>query len=316
MRNVARMFALALLITAPIAARPQSQQAGPDVPWAYSVPDKTQPAREEEGPVHVPGSSKTYTQAQINDLLNPPDWFPDAHGPAPAVIVHGSGAALACGSCHLMSGLGHPQSANLTGLSVAYFLQQMADFKSGARKASGMQGIAAAVSDEDAKKAAEWFASLKPKAWTRVIETDTVPKSYVDTDFMRLPLPDGGTEPLGNRIIELPEDPARATSRDPNSGFVAYVPKGSIAKGKDLAENGIGGLGIGCTSCHGMSLEGMGDAPQLAGITPLYFVREIVAIQNGTRAGNLVKPMKVFVKKATIDEMIAIAAYAASLPRQ
>ncbi len=316
MRNFARMFALALLVAAPIAAEPQSQEAGPDPSWAYPAPDKTQPAREEEGPVHVPGSSKTYTRAQINDLLNAPDWFPDAHEPAPAVIVHGSGAALACGSCHLMSGLGHPQSANLTGLTVAYFQQQMADFKSGARKASGMQGIAAAVSDEDAKKAAEWFASLKPKPWTRVVETDTVPKSYVDADFMRLPLPDGGTEPLGNRIIELPEDPGRATSRDPNSGFVAYVPKGSIAKGKDLVENGIGGLGIGCTSCHGMSLEGMGDAPQLAGITPLYFVREIVDIQNGARAGNLVKPMKVFVKKATIDEMIAMAAYAASLPRQ
>ena len=114
----------------------------------------------------------------------------------------------------------------------------------------------------------------------------------------------------------MPEDPALATSRDPNSGFVAYVPKGSIAKGKDLVGNGIGGLGIGCTSCHGMSLEGMGDAPQLAGITPLYFVREIVDIQNGTRAGTLVKPMKVFVKKATIDDIIAIAAYAASLPRQ
>jgi cytochrome c553 len=314
MRSFPRMFALALLFAAPIAARPRPQQAGPEASWAYPVPDKTQPASEgEEVPVHVPGSTKTYTPAQINDLHNPPDWFPEQHPPAPTVITRGSGAALACGSCHLMSGFGHPQSANLTGLTVAYFVEQMADFKSGARKGAGMPGIAAAISDEDAKKAAEWFASLKVKPWTRVVETDTVAKSYVDADFMRVPLPGGGTEPLGNRIIELPENADLATSRDPNSGFIAYVPKGSIAKGKDLVENGIGGLGVGCTGCHGMSLEGMGDAPKLAGITPLYFVRQIVDIQNGTRAGNKVKTMKVFVNKATVEEIIAMAAYAASL---
>ena len=313
MRNCARISVFVLLFSSPIAAKPRPQQAGPDLSWAYNAPDKTQPAREEEGPVHVPGSNKAYTRAQVNDVMNPPDWIPDAHAPAPTAILHGSGAAIACGSCHLMSGLGHPQSANLTGFTVAYFLQQMADFKSGARKTAAMPGIAAALSDEETKKAAEWFASLKPKPWTRVVESDTAPKSYVDAEFMRVSAPGGGTEPLGERIIEVPEDTARAMSRDPNCGFVAYVPKGSIARGKELVENGIGGIGVGCTSCHGASLEGMGQAPPLAGMTPLYMVRQIVDIQSGARAGNLVKPMIVFVKKATVADMIAIAAYAASL---
>jgi cytochrome c553 len=313
MRNFARMFVLVLFMAAPIAA--QSQQAGPDLSWAFPEPDKDQPARE-EGPVHVPGSTKTYTPAQIDDFLNAPDWFPDEHGPLPSVILQGSGAVFACGSCHLLSGLGHPESANLTGLSVAYFLNQLADYKSGARKSVRMPEISAALSDEDAKKAAEWFASLKPKPWTRVVETDTVPKTYVNGGRMRLPLPGGDTEPLGNRIIELPEDPARATSRDPHSGFVAYVPKGSIAKGKDLAERGIKGSGMGCITCHGPSLEGVDDVPRLAGISPTYIVRQIVSFQTGTRAGAMAPMMKMVVSKATIDDLISIAAYAASQPQK
>lgn len=308
------MLALALFLVTPIGAEPQQQQGGPDLSWAFPVPDKVQPARE-EGPIHVPGSTKTYTPAQIDDFLNPPDWFPDEHGPLPSVIQHGSGAVLACGACHLMSGLGHPESANLTGLSVDYFLRQLSDYKSGARKTLHMPEISAALSDEDAKKAAEWFAALKPRPWIKVIETDTVPKTFVNADRFRLPLPDGGTEPLGNRIIELPEDPARATSRDPHSGFVAYVPKGSITKGQDLVENGVGSIGIGCVACHGPSLEGSGDIPRLAGISPTYIVRQIIGLQTGTRAGALAKPMKAFVAKATLDDVIAIAAYAASRPQ-
>ena len=52
--------------------------------------------------------------------------------------------------------------------------------------------------------------------------------------LMRMPLPGAGDEPIGKRIIELPQDPAGAESRDPHSGFIAYVPKGSIAKGKEF----------------------------------------------------------------------------------
>lgn len=315
MRNLIRMFVVALLIVAPLAAAPQPQQSGPDLSWAFPVPDKDQPARSET-PVHVPGSSKAYTPAQIDDFLNAPDWFPDEHGPLPTVILQGNGAVFACGSCHLLSGLGHPESANLTGLSVTYFLSQMADYKSGARKVARMPEIAAAISAEDAKKAAEWFASLKPQPWTKVVEADTVPKTYVNGMRMRLPLPGAETEPLGNRIVELPEDPARAISRDPHSGFVAYVPKGSIEKGKNLVEHGIKGSAMGCITCHGPSLEGVDDVPRLAGLSPTYIVRQIVGFQTGTRAGAMAPMMKMVISKATIEDLIAIAAYVGSLPQK
>ena len=56
--------------------------------------------------------------------------------------------------------------------------------------------------------AADYFAALKPRPWIRVVETDTVPKTYVGPGNKRLRLPGGGSEPLGNRIVEVPEDEA------------------------------------------------------------------------------------------------------------
>ena len=262
----------------------QAQTPGrPD--WAFLVPDKQQPpTAEESGPIHIPGSAKEYTAAQIDDLANPPVWFPDEVGAAPSIVQHGKGAVLACGSCHLMSGHGHQESADLAGLSADYIVRTMADFKSGARiDPARMNAIAKPMSDEDIKQAAEYFASLKPGGWIKVEETDTVPKTYVSVKGrQRLPLPGGGTEPLGGRIIELPQDIARGTSRDPHSGFIAYVPKGSVAKGAALVKTGGSGKTIACGICHGDSLEGLGDVPRIAGLHPAYVARQLYAFQTGT----------------------------------
>src|SRR4029079_9294050 len=105
--------------------------------------------------------------------------------------------------------------------------------------------IARGLPAEDMRKAVEFFAALKPAVWYKVIEAQTVPKTWVNGGRMRLPLPSGGTEPLGNRIITLPQDPARVESRDPHSGFIAYVPIGSLAKGEALVKNGGGGRATG-----------------------------------------------------------------------
>src|SRR5574341_548037 len=183
----ARIWAVVVGLVMAVSAGLESQQQGVqstslpspaarEPSWAFPVQGGSLPA-EPPGPKKVPGSTKEYTPQQIDDLLNPPDWFPDEHKPGPAVVVKGRGGALACGSCHLMSGLGHPESADLTGLTVAYLVQQMADFKSGARKdAARMNAIAQDVSDEESRQAAEWFARLKPSAWTQVIEVNTVPR--------------------------------------------------------------------------------------------------------------------------------------------
>lgn len=295
-----------------LQAQPASDANRPA--WAFLMPDKQQPpATEESGPIHIPGSSREYTAAQIDDLSNPPDWFPDEHGPAPSMIQHGKGAALACGACHLMSGHGHQESADLAGLSADYIVRTMQDFKNGSRiDPARMNAIAKAMSDEEIKQAADWFAAMKPGGWIKVVETDTVPKSYVSVKGrQRLPLPGGGTEPLGNRIIELPQDVARATSRDPHSPFVAYVPVGSVAKGAALVKTG-GNKTISCAICHGDSLEGIGDVPRIAGLHPAYVARQLYAFQTGTNHSVSSALMKKVVANLNADDILAIAAYAAT----
>jgi len=310
---------LLVLASLPIirsAAQSKQQWKLPDIPWAFPVRDKVQPEIDpRNGLIHVPGSTKTYTQGQIDDLQNPPDWFPDEHAPMPKVVLHGgSGAVLGCASCHLGSGFGHPESANLAGVSAAYIMRQLADFKNGARFGEAMPDIAKDLSDEDAQLASQWFAGLPPKVWQTVVENDRVPKTFVNEHLMRMPLPGGGDEPIGNRIIELPQDPARAESRDPHSGFVAYVPVGSVDKGRELVTTGASGKTLACTICHGPSLGGLGEVPMIAGHSPMYIYRQLYYFKDGSRAGGMSALMKSVVAKLSQDDMLAIAAYVGSLP--
>ena len=289
-------------------AAQQPPQAGREPSWAFPAINGAVPA-EDPGPKSVAGSTKSYTPAQIDDLLNPPDWFPDEHPPAPPIVQKGHAGALACGACHLMSGEGHPESAGLTGFTAAYLAQQMADFKSGARKDSArMNAIAGDLSDEEVKQASEWFAKLKPMAWTKVTETLMVPKTFVGQGRMRFVQPGGEMEPIGNRIVTVPVDQARARLRDPHpgAGFIAYVPVGSISKGKALT--------VMCTICHGDSFLGLGNVPRLAGLHPIYIARQLYLFKDGTRNGVEAQLMKKPVGPSLTDENILnIAAYLGSL---
>jgi cytochrome c553 len=313
----------ALTATLSLSASLLCAQAGKNLTWAYPVPDPPPATAENKAPKKLPGSAKSYTQAQIDDQFNPPDWYPEEHGPLPKVVAKGV-QAQACGSCHLMSGMGHPESAQLAGLPLEYMLRQMADFKSGARKdpmihdasqrAARMNNIAAGLHDDDMRKALEFFAALKPIPWYKVVEADTVPKTWVNGGRMRLPLPAGGTEPLGDRIITLPQDPERVESRDPHSGFIAYVPKGSLKKGEALAQGGNGKT-IACATCHGEGLKGLGDVPPLAGVHPIYTMRQLFNFQSGATTSSAAAQMRKVVEKLSEDDMLALAAYAASLPQ-
>ena len=308
MKRLASFVVLGALCIPAIAGEP------PD--WAYPlIVDKSvAPGSDESGPIRIPGSSRTYTLAQIDDLSNPPDWFPDEHAPMPPIVARGAGTAVpACAACHLASGMGHPESSHLAGLPIDYQLRQLADFKSNARRdGSRMNGIAASLSEDDMRQAAAWFAALKPIAWTRVIETKTVPQSYIGKGRMRFAL-DGPAEALGTRIVELPQDPLRAARRDPHSGFIAYVPEGSIAKGEALVKSGGDGKTLACATCHGQQLEGVADVPSIRGTSPLYLTRQLLDMQNGARAGPGAGLMKPVVDKLTVEDVIAIAAYLATL---
>jgi cytochrome c553 len=291
----------------------QPQQPGREPSWAFPAINGAVPA-EDPGPKTLASSTKSYTPAQVDDLANPPDWFPDEHPPAPSIVQKGHAAALACGACHLMSGEGHPESAGLTGFTAAYLVRQMEDFKSGVRKdAARMNAIAKDLTDEEVRQASDWFAKLKPAAWTKVTEAAMVPKSFVGQGRMRFVQPGGEMEPIGNRIITVPLDQARARLRDPHSGFVAYVPVGSIAKGKALVETGGSGKTIACSVCHGDALKGLGNVPRLAGLHPIYIARQIYLFKDATRNGVDAQLMKKPVARLTEDDILAISAYLGSL---
>jgi cytochrome c553 len=308
---------LTALILVPLATPAQQRQPpvmGPT--WAFPMTDKVQPPAEDPSAVvKVAGSPKTYTRAQVDDLMNPPDWFPDEHPTMPPIVAKGQGDVRACDSCHLPTGMGHPESATLTGFTAKYLAQQMLDMKSGDRKTGGiMDLIAKAISDDDAKQASVYFASLPVIPWVKVVEASAAPKSYVDVGYMRLPFPGGGEEPLGQRIIVIPENPERILARDPHGSVtIAYVPPGSIARGKELVTTGAGGKTIQCGICHGDNLKGLADVPRIAGLQPIYIFRQMYAIQHNNRAGNSAALMKVPVMNLSDADMIAIAAYVGSL---
>jgi cytochrome c553 len=304
--------ALAPLFIAPQLSAQQALKVPAGLPdWAFNIPDKVQPvAIRAEGVVTVPGSAKKYEAAKIAGNANPPDWFPDEHPPAPKAVTGGQGVRFACGSCHLMSGQSHSEAADIAGMPAAYLMREMADFKSGARKEDDRMGpIAKITSDDDVRQAAEYFASLKPHFFVKVFETATPPKTFIATAGRhRVLSPEGGTEPIGHRILEIPEDPLRVELRDPHSGFIAYVPPGSIAKGQELVANGR------CTACHGATLQGKGEVPRLAGLQPLYLARQLFDFRYGSRGGEDAASMQPVAAKLSDDDIIAISSYLGSLP--
>ena len=311
-----RVAALVCAFAPLLVAREVSAQAELTVPaglpdWTFNIPDKVQPsAVKVEGIVKAPGSTKEYEAGKIAGNANPPDWFPDEHPAAPKAVTGGQGIRFACGSCHLMSGQSHPEAADIAGQPTAYLVRQIAYYKAGTRKDDARMGpIAKATSDDDIRQAAEYFASLKPKTWVKVIETATPPKTFIATAGRHRQLdPAVGTEPIGHRILEIPEDPFRTEIRDPHSGFIAYVPPGSIAKGEALVKDGQ------CAKCHGDGLKGKGENPRLAGLQPLTIARQLFDMQYGSSAGEAAAPMKPVVAKLSEDDIIAISSYLGSLP--
>ena len=120
-------------------------------------------------------------------------------------------------------------------------------------------------------------------------------------------------------MIEMPDNTDQTeVFRNPRSGFVAYVPLGSVTKGEVLATTGgatvvagriMPGPTIACTICHGPDLKGIGDVPAIAGRSPSYIARQLYDMQQGTRQTDL---MKSAVANLSHDDMVALAAYAAS----
>ena len=269
---------------------------------------------------HLPGSSGAFTVPQIRDAFGPADWYPNDHPPMPDVVSHGRRPDVrACGLCHYPNGKGRPENAGVAGLPNSYFIQQMMDFRNGDRKSAEprkantnvMIVIAKGMTEDEIKAAAEYYGSMKWTPWIKVVETKMVPKTRI-AGGMFLTEEGGEKEPLGSRIIETPENTeGTELLRDARSGFIAYVPVGSMKKGEALVTTGAGKT-TACAVCHGADLKGLGPVPGIAGRSPSYMVRQMFDMQQGARKGVWTDLMKPVVSKLSEDDMLAIAAYTAS----
>jgi cytochrome c553 len=321
----------------PHATDPQAVQGAPWLPAPAPIP----PA-EANRKRRIDGSNLTFTRLEIRG--NVVDWFPDDHrNPMPSIIKTGPAAlgsgTRPCGACHLSDGSGRPENASPAGLPAKYILRQLDDFRNGRRhsvepgkgNSNTMVFLAKAMTDTEMKQAAEYFSAVKWRTHVTVIETDLVPATRIQGELF-IPLVNHVsehklTEPIGKRIIEVPTDvEVNQILRNSRGTWVAYVPVGSIARGKNLVTTGgssivnnqiVLGRATACTTCHGQDLRGMGpDIPPLAGRSPSYLAREIFDIQQGTRVGSypLMPLMKKAIEKLTAEDIIDITAYLASLP--
>jgi len=292
---------------------------------------------------NVEGSSASYNLVQIRDLHNVIDWFPADHPKMTPLIQHGPASqgevGRGCGGCHLPNGRGRPENAPPAGLPAAYFIRQIEDFRHGLRytadprkpNTNTMIDLAKAMSDAEITEAAEYFASVKPfEHWIRVVESPMSPKVRYVGNLAQTAKEGGkpaGMEPIAGRIIELSEDEEQnETLRNPHSGWVAYVPPGSVRMGEDLVTTGgmkivggkiVQGKTTACGTCHGLNLTGVvgADVPPIAGRSPSYIVRQLWDIQQGTRNGSQAQLMKLVVANLTPEDLIAIASYVASRPQ-
>lgn len=313
---------LSLVITAGSFAAlmivPAARAEGPP-DWAFA--DTAKPEMNalppDDGKVRsVPDSSVQLSIPQIRNFYSPPDWHPEDHPVMPPLVAQGVNPGIfACGYCHLPTGNGRPENANIAGLPADYIVSQVKDMASGARSSSlpkhfpqelMLKLAGPAARDPGLAEAAAYFAAMKPKAVYKVVETATIPTVEIYR-WVYKTSEHGGTEPIGNRLIEIPDNFERFENRDGRINYTAYVPPGSVAKGKALASAGK------CADCHGPDLKGLKDAPPIAGRSPGYLARQLYDFKSGARNGAGAALMEPAVAKLTNDDLVAITAYLATL---
>jgi cytochrome c553 len=335
------LLGVAVVTITAIEAAEQQQQPLQKPEWAYGVPPPRAPGEAAPPPVRddgkllsLPGSDRQFTVNQIrgrrdNDTparVQPADWYPSDHPAMPKIVAEGDDARgiIACSLCHYPNGKGRSENASPAGLPKEYITRQLHDMRDNLRASSerrkantqAMVSFAKAMTEEEIQQAATYFSAMQWTPWINVIESDTAPKvRSAGGLFIPIEGAGAGMEPLGNRIIEVPVNPEHTeTLRNPHSSFIAYVPMGSVAKGKEIVTTGGGGKTIRCGLCHGEGLNGLGSVPGIAARSPSYIARQLNDIQQGARHGDMAELMKGVVAKLTEDDILNITAYLASLP--
>jgi cytochrome c553 len=332
MRRMRVLFAVALVAVATAAVMAQQNTPAPTGPippglpeWAYTPPiPGVKPVsalpEDDNATVSIPGTTRTFTRGQLRAVKETMDWHPeDRRGTIPDIARFGKQGVRQCTLCHTPDGAGRPENAPISSYHPVYFVQQMEDFRNGLRRSADprkantnvMIGFAKATTREEDQLAAEYFAQQPYPRRMKVVESKMAPRVRMQGGMHMATPPNegGGMEPIkADEIVEIPDDNVRAEVRDTRLTWTAYVPPGTLNRGKQAAAK------YQCATCHGANLEGIGPVPALAGRFASYTMRQLFDMKVGTRRGPWAELMKPIVDRMTVQEMMAVSAFAASVP--
>jgi cytochrome c553 len=331
-RTAGALFAVALVIFGAAVIAQQQAAPAPTGPipaglpeWAYTPPVPGAPPppsalpTDDNAVVKIPGTTKTFTRGELRAVKETMDWYPeDRHGTIPDIARVGKQGVRQCTLCHLPDGSGRPENAPISSYHPTYFTQQMQDFRDGLRKSADprkantntMIGFAKATTREEDMAAAQYFSQQPYPRRIKVVESKTAPKVRMQGGMhMAVPAAEGGgMEPIKpDEIVEVPDDNLRAEARDTRMPWTAYVPPGTLNRGKQIAAKAQ------CAMCHGANFEGIGPVPALAGRSPSYTMRQLFDFKTGARNGPWGALMKPVVASLSVQDLMAVSAYTASI---
>lgn len=252
-------------------------------------------------------------EAVAQDSVTPPQWaylgkeFPRRPAGAPV-------RPTICTTCHLPNGNGRPENEAIAGLPRDYIIQQVLDIRSGARVfpagTKSMLQVALDVTPAELEAAADTYSQAPYVSHVRVVEALDIPKATPAGSLWRFST-DGAREPLGQRIIEGPDDFEAHEKRSMTVSYTAYVPPESVKRGEALAAGD--NKRPACAVCHGDGLTGGGVGPPLAGRYVTGAFRQMWAFKSGFRHGAGAAMMSPVVSDLSERDMMDLAAYAATL---
>ena len=124
----------------------------------------------------------------------------------------------------------------------------------------------------------------------------------------------GGTEDLGDRLLEVAHGHrAPRAPRRPARIHGLRAARFAGARQTLLAIDRRQGQDADLRHLPPRQAQGTDKIPPIAGRSPTYLLRQMLAFKNGTRSGEAAKQMDPVIEKLELEDMIALAAYVGSL---